>query len=147
MTALTHSDVSKVSNADVKLCNDVTKCPIAPLIQLQQVAHSQPVRRRGIPRQPLPSLVAGSNQHRSSSLTSVTVQVCRVSQCTPWRHTTCCSSRWPSASAKSQNTPASAAGRRLSEQATPSRSSVRGDCRALPDAHLSNREGEPAGLP
>ena len=95
MTALTHSDVSKVSNADVKLCNDVTKCPIAPLIQLQQVAHSQPVRRRGIPRQPLPSLVAGSNQHRSSSLTSVTVQVCRVSQCTPWRHTTCCSSRWP----------------------------------------------------
>jgi len=74
VTALTHSDISKVSNADVKLWYYVTKCPIAPLIQLQQVAHSQRVSRTGIPWQPQPSRVGGTNQH-ISSLTSVTVQV------------------------------------------------------------------------
>ena len=100
VTGLTHSDISKVSIADVKLWNYVTKCPIAPSIQLQQVAHSQRGRRTGIPRQPQPSpaqpsRVGGTNQHRPCSLSIVTVQVCSVSQCTSWRHTTCCSSHWP----------------------------------------------------
>lgn len=84
--ALTHSDVSKLINADLSLWNYVMKCPTATLIQPQQVAHNHCVRRTGIRRQPQHSRLGGS--------TSVTVQSA-VSQCTPWRHTACCSSRWP----------------------------------------------------
>ena len=59
VATLTHSDISKASDADVNLWNYVTRCSTAALLLLQQVAHSHCVRRIGIPRQPQHSRVGG----------------------------------------------------------------------------------------